>query len=262
MLDADSGIRREVDTTRLGAGQIAAWELAPDGAVAIAIGDGVALAPEGSPPRLLGRPGSIEAWAFANGQVVVSVQKSESLGMESPYELVAFRPDGATRVLARGGAFGAVEADGNRLAYSSLTCVEPDVSSLWVQPLTDRVASTLRGSSCGLQLSEDASIDNRRWIRWTTACPNAVPARRGERCSISVRARIGSHRLGRRRQRSVGANDDAAFRWSLPRRLAGAKRMRVTVVARMRGRTVRGSELVSLCPRRGSAPRAVPQGCR
>lgn len=245
VLDADSGIRRNVDTTPLGPGPIEGWELAPDGAVAIAIGDRVALAPLGSPPRVIGRPGSMEALAFASGQVVVSVQKSKRLGNESPYELVALRSDGAARVLARGGAFGALEAHGNRLAYSSLTCVEPDLSSLWVQPLTDQVASGLPGSKCRLQLSEEASIDKRRRIRWSAACPNPVPARRGERCSISVRARIGSHQLGRR-QRSIRNNDDAMFRWSLPRRLARAKQMRVTVVATMRGRTVRGSEVVSL----------------
>lgn len=255
-MNADTGLRRVIDTAPLGPGELRPWALDADGTVAFAIdrsgsfeplGTELGIAPaDGSAPRIIARPGIVRALDFAAGRVAAVVRPATVSDALGEHRITTFSPaDGTARVLARGGPIPALDAAGARVSYSSLACY-PARFAVWTQPAADGGGANVARRTCPLALDDLATVFRGRRIRYDVECPTLVPTRPRERCAISVRARIGRRDLGRRRSGTMGAGDSAALHWAVPAAARGARRMRVTVSVTMRGRVIRGARNVRL----------------
>ena len=132
------------------------------------------------------------------------------------HEVVTLSPsDGLAPALARGGPVSALDADGDRPAYSSPACY-PGRFEVWRQSARDGGTADFSRRTCPLVLDDTANVVRSRRVRYDVACPTLIPTRPRERCSISVEARIGRPRLGRRRSATMTAGDLATLRWPCP----------------------------------------------
>jgi hypothetical protein len=255
VMDVDGGTRREIDIAPFVPADEpglpptpVVWALDGDGGVALASSAGVVLAPaDGSAPQSIAALEGITAVTFtgATGVGVVVGPSLLSGGFEGLGQVMTVSRDGSRRVLARGGWNSALDADGGRLAYSSLAC-HPSTFDLWIQTAEDVGTADVSRKRCPLALRGEGTISRRGRVSYTVDCPILIPSpSRTERCTVTVRARVGHHGLGLRRTPS-SAGDSADLRWRVPQRLRGTRRMHVKVTVKMRGRVLRRSRTVRL----------------